>query len=765
MKSGLSNKVVRSSSHVKEDLSKREFEKLIHPWINLGWVSRDYGIDATIELFSGIQGTEDFKSDSKYFMIQLKSTSKVFSNDLISIRVPIKKIIHWYRANIPVLFVVFHIPSERFYKVWIDEILLAKLAIKDKQWGSKETVSIKFSPNSIFDASSKESIRDYILVERKIEKEYILDPGRFFELKEILLRIIADCRCIKASDQFKSIKSRLKELDELVSNSFYKISVTGLSRVGKSTLINNLLRSRKDEITPTGFFQTTGVPIQILPGNSGQVTVEFKNGQKQIQPLSSDLIKKYGSQDHNPENRMGVRQIYVEVKNVELEKGVTIFDIPGLDDPSDELTDITWRIVNQSNAIIYVMDISSAEYGGFIFKKDYKKHITDLGQSLDKIFLVFNKADVLSLENLQRVKLRIEGDLKNLGLSELVHQKTYFLGSNKTTNGLDSVDKLRNDIWSYLLNENKFGLFNLVSILKEIDSSIQNLRAILNTRLIDNQKLTSLQNAFRKIEEKLPNQAQKFKNEKLRIRDQILVNLDLRKGEIINQLQDKLTRIPSNQPLPSSSQIRNYLKDGVNKILIGTYSEWCLLLNSLKISIDEWMQENFKEVREIVQLNQTGRNLNLEEIEGFERPEIDLSTSFGMGALGVLFGLTISFPVSFFAGIIAFFGNLIISADDLRSKQITKILREATDRYDQTFDKIKGQYSEYMHEQFVALENYIYTNQDRFIEDLKSQMDMIGTPLSKEEELTYEGAFSQLDEMEIRLNNFSKELDETIRNL
>jgi len=93
-------------AHQKERRSKREFEELLANLMRLAfpWADNDYGIDGQVELISPIKDSESFRPDSKFFLIQLKSTEslKIVGKN-ISFSVPVKKIIQWFSANLPVI--------------------------------------------------------------------------------------------------------------------------------------------------------------------------------------------------------------------------------------------------------------------------------------------------------------------------------------------------------------------------------------------------------------------------------------------------------------------------------------------------------------------------------------------------------------------------------------------------------------------------------------------------------------------------------------
>jgi GTPase SAR1 family protein len=380
----------RNSAHRKEDKSKREFEELIDPFFVSGWNTKDYGIDCVVEITTESDSFGNAELESKCFLVQLKATEKITkSKNSITFSVPVKKIIYWYNYNLPVLFVLYDIKTNTFYYQWIDELLIAALEGENNNWTDQKTITIRILPQNKLEKHYGSLLADYVS-KWKMPSRRKLVPGKYFQMKGKGYDFIQQYKLLISSFGFQSVNEAIKNMETALDLSMYRIALTGPSRVGKSSLINGIL---KKEISPTGFFQTTGVPIQIIPGAEDKVTLYFNNKPQLYLPFTLENVTNYASQEYNEDNKKGVRLISISVKNQQLERGVSLFDIPGLDDPSDEILDYTWQTVKKVNAVIYVVDASPAQDGGYIFRNDYKKHITIFSQSQDKVFLVFNKVD------------------------------------------------------------------------------------------------------------------------------------------------------------------------------------------------------------------------------------------------------------------------------------------------------------------------------------------------------------------------------------
>ena len=143
--------------------------------------------------------------------------------------------------------------------------------------------------------------------------------------------------------------------------------------------------------------QTTAVPIQILPGKKDIITTIFRSGRVVTENFSIKTIREYASQELNEDNKKEVTLVSIHLANRQLEQGVSLFDIPGLDDPDENIYNYTWKTVTKANAILYLIDGSVYEHGGYIFRREYKNHILELGQSLDKCKFQLNYIPVFQL--------------------------------------------------------------------------------------------------------------------------------------------------------------------------------------------------------------------------------------------------------------------------------------------------------------------------------------------------------------------------------
>jgi len=747
----------RNAAHRKEDKSKREFEELIDPYFVQGWNTKDYGIDSIVEITTTPDVFGNVDLESKCFFVQLKSTEKITkSKNYISFSLPVKKIIYWYSYNLPVLFVLYGIESKCFYQTWIDEILIAELDSQNNNWSAQKSITIKIPSQNRLESQNVKLLKDYVL-KWKMPSRRKLEPGKYFQLKEQGNVFVEHYKLLTQGFNLHSVNEAIKNMETALDLSLYRIALTGPSRVGKSSLINGLL---KKEVSPTGFFQTTGVPIQIIPGVEDKVTLYFNNEPDLHLPFSLDSIKEYASQDYNEDNKKEVRLISISVKNHELERGVSLFDIPGLDDPSDEILNYTWQTVKKVNAVIYVIDASPAQDGGYVFRNDYKKHINSFSQSQDKVFLVFNKIDKLSVDVLIKLKEKVINDLAKHGLTGIIGEKVFYLSAEKNSScdGSDSVESLNEKLWDFILEENKSGIVKLSLINQELYNSTKSLLGILNTRLLDNKKREELQIAIVEVKRKTRTLEADTTERQKGLKKSLMNSIDIRNHSILLGLESILKKVEITDSLPGSREIKKYLLENLSQTIEKSNGEYLVQINQLKNYIDLWIEENLKQLREILKYNSENKQIDFTEVESFESPQIDYSSAWGMGFIGMAAAYIFAPAYVFAAGVIGFLGNLFTSAESRRAKQISKIMEKSRGDYDVAFSKIKKAYNEIFSEHIEFLNQYINQRLYYYFEDLEGQLSQLHKQDSPQQIQIFKEAVGRTEALQERLTEFDSEL-------
>src|ERR1043165_7417530 len=426
----MSKKVKIPKSHQNEWKSQREFEELVNPWTIVGgWNSKDYGIDGVFSINDELEETNDATPTGLNFLVQLKSSETIsITNGLIKFPLEVKKINQWHQNNLPVLLAIYDVPQGMFFYEWIDSDLINKLNKKKADWTVKDKITIEIPEANCLNNGFRKQIRTYVktIYPAQLNRS---KPGIYFELKEKAKTLTSKFQCSVTQFQFECPVAKAKQMQEDLEASIYRVAIAGPSRVGKSSLINGLVVRK--EVSPTGIYQTTGVPIQIVAGKVEQIEVYFQHRPKEIFSYDASVVRKFASQDKgcNPKNKEKVTLVSVHLFNKQLDKGVCYFDLPGLDDPDHLVVRYSRDTLKNANAVIYVIDGSSAANGGYSFRAEYKRDLENFAKENQKLFLVFNKINSLSQAAKKSLKTRVVEDLVEHNLYDKVNERVYFVSA------------------------------------------------------------------------------------------------------------------------------------------------------------------------------------------------------------------------------------------------------------------------------------------------------------------------------------------------
>jgi hypothetical protein len=127
----------RSRTHQLEDLSIREFERLLPST----WISRrkdkDYGVDMEVEVFD-----DAGKSTGLMFFVQLKATDSLSKAN--AVRMKVDRLEYLASLDTPSMVVRYCEPSNIFYWLWLPEIYARNAPPKTK------TITIKFDSTDVW---------------------------------------------------------------------------------------------------------------------------------------------------------------------------------------------------------------------------------------------------------------------------------------------------------------------------------------------------------------------------------------------------------------------------------------------------------------------------------------------------------------------------------------------------------------------------------------------------------------------------------------
>ena len=766
-----SNKVIRHSSHKKEKKSKLEFEAIINPWIIFSWAEQDYGIDAIVDITHPIGNTKHDEVTGRKVAVQLKATTKEFKSNKCSVSVPTSKIWNWYNSNVPVLFVIHDQTDSNFCYVWIDDELINYFDKKSPKWRTQSNKSISIPKQNCLNSDSLDEIERYVIESRKKDKQHIA-PGTYFEIKDEILNINYSLKEIAEKFQFESVNMALANTKQAIEEAIYRVTITGLSKVGKSTFINGLLRL--PDISPTDMIPITGVPLIFLPGTKNYVEVLFDNGKKEIGEVTRDYIKQFVSLSENKRNEKGVKLVTVYLVNSLLEKGVAFFDVPGSDDLNEQVQEFNYNTIDTSNAVIYLIDVGGFQTGGSVFTSYIKKDLEKHSNNLDKVFLIFNKVDALSPDRRTRLEEYVKETLEEYGMEKIVHSKIFYISAeqsflsrtNKNQKAEDTIEPIEKELWDFLLNENKVGVYKIFKIENDLFTSINNLESLIDLVLSDIDKKEELEAEIQVVENSLPDMANDLDNEKYNLLLPISQYIQRRNTEVTDMLERELKNIPVKESLPGVFWIRNYLKNEMNITISKSNNFFTQRMIVKKNEVDQWVEDNLDIIRSKVNEGSGSYQVDLSNLNNFVVANMDnLEISVGILNTALVLGLSIEFPpVGIVLGILSLLG-WISSAENRRNKRINKIMGVVRREYQKASDELNVGYSKGITNNLNSLKNYANDRVNIFITDIKKEIDrMTNSNISVEERNSLKQSKLDISKIKKRLGKVSNKLKANYQN-
>lgn len=158
----------------------------------------------------------------------------------------------------------------------------------------------------------------------------------------------------KYSDEPNKVGSLLRQAINNSENKEMIVPVLGMQGLGKSTLINALLR---ENILPSEVDETTCVPVEVKYGEEEQAEVHFENKSDITIVHTQSELADYVDNNFNPANKKGVERIVLFRKNDLLKSGLIVVDLPGVGSLTIENENTTKRYIENLCTAIFVIPI------------------------------------------------------------------------------------------------------------------------------------------------------------------------------------------------------------------------------------------------------------------------------------------------------------------------------------------------------------------------------------------------------------------------
>lgn len=206
---------------------------------------------------------------------------------------------------------------------------------------------------------------------------------------EHLLGAIRALRGISAVQE-ERLKERLDVLTETVTYGFYTVLVLGEFKRGKSSFVNALLGT---SLLPMDVLPETATVNILRYAETPYLRVRYRDGRMVDGEVSEAYLRRFSANTPNNDAHE-VRQIEIGYP-IELLRGhIELVDTPGVADLDDLRADVTYGILPQAHAVIFLLDANAPlTESERVFIKE-----RIIPQGIRHIFFIVNKYDCVDEE-------------------------------------------------------------------------------------------------------------------------------------------------------------------------------------------------------------------------------------------------------------------------------------------------------------------------------------------------------------------------------
>lgn len=217
-----------------------------------------------------------------------------------------------------------------------------------------------------------------------------------------------------AGGNFTGHAGRILEFADQLDNERLNLAVLGHFKRGKSTLVNALLKA---QFLPTAVLPLTAVPTEISYGEARFVRITFTDDSSATDSFDDDAsmssyLNDYVTEEENPCNVKNIKKVEIEYPSEFLSKGVNLIDTPGTGSTYKHNTDTTMEFIDQCDAALFVLSVDPP------ITENELDMIRFIRDRISKIFVILNKTDYYSEEELDNVTNFLIKTLENSGCFE-----------------------------------------------------------------------------------------------------------------------------------------------------------------------------------------------------------------------------------------------------------------------------------------------------------------------------------------------------------
>jgi GTP-binding protein EngB required for normal cell division len=721
-----------------ENESRAIFRQAVSPWLVTDFTEHDYGIDAIVEITRPRLASKDLDATSQRFAVQLKATNEsVSERNAVSVRVRPEHINYWLDSTEPVLLVLCDVPHKTVYTRWIDHRIVDELTRRDPSWIGQGTIAVSVPTNRALDADGREELARAVSQYRR-SKRRLLSPGLYEALQTRLSTLAIElAKCARATT-FQSVAQRLVDLEATVRTSTYVVALTGPARAGKSTLLNALIGR---DLSPVGRLPTTSVSMVVRAGARDEAEVVLAGGARVNGPASAQFLEQYATQDQNPDNVKGVQMVAVRLVDELLERGVAYVDAPGLHDPSATIRAVTETALRAAHAIVYVLDVAPAREGGFSINMYHVNDLTQLRSAAERLFVVLNKADVLTDDQRAEVLAYVEATLRKYNLWDSLPVPPMFIAARagwewqrtgrRGESPLVALDKA---IWQHLLETHSAGIDRLTTSVTELHRAGSELVTLLAARQMRGGDAFRLRESLQLCRSRGHELVTESVRRRRVIERSTRGRLENECQAICERLRSRLEETPLDENLPANERLVTELEEQMLRLLDESWREASTKLASVGSFVSQEVEKSLRQARLM-----TGAPDELQ----FVLPPVPRLTFtdtlpeawFGLfsgGFLGLLFvgGL----PV-FALAAAGWLAGVILGRGNRRKRDIARLVRHAHTLVSKSANEMHVQMCERIAQYMRSLERHVTDRIAVFVHDVENQLEKLDTPVSPDEQM------------------------------
>lgn len=206
--------------------------------------------------------------------------------------------------------------------------------------------------------------------------------------------------------QHADLLEKVTALEDNIRQDRYKILVLGEFKRGKSTLVNALLGR---SILPMDVLPETATLNEIVYSEKPFVKVFYSNSLVEDGTLTPEFLKRFSANAENSQAYL-VDKIQMGYPLPFLANNITLVDTPGVADLDETRCDVTYKILPEANAVIFLLDANTP------LTQSERDFLVDrlLPQGVDNILFLLNKYDFIDEEEDEGFLEDVEDRLRSI---------------------------------------------------------------------------------------------------------------------------------------------------------------------------------------------------------------------------------------------------------------------------------------------------------------------------------------------------------------